>query len=193
MRSKDQILLENLYSKQILKENIDGGDRHGYFPDNQGNEPIDGVDPEEMKFHWFSDEANERISNLKTAQFTSSLDYNVENEKIIILFPSVEFLSDVNINIDMSLESQIDDIKSTISNFINEKNINGLMFDVNASADEQAEPDKIERIGTGNEWIGVSLELPEMDIDAEEQFDRYFKLLSIINNFLLSLTDKFKQ
>jgi hypothetical protein len=109
------------------------------------------------------------------------------------MFPSVEFLSDVKINIDMSLESQIDDIKSTISNFINEKNINGLMFDVYASGDERAEPDEIERIGTGNEWIGVSLELTEMDIFAEEQFDRYFKLLSIINNFLLSLTDKFKQ
>lgn len=177
MRSKDQILLENLYSKEILKEfNINSED-----------------DMFEKQFRWFSNEANERISNLKSAQFTSSLDYNVENEKLIIMFPSVEFLSDVNINIDMSLESQIDDIESTISNFINEKNINGLMFDVHASADKNAEPDEIERIGTGNEWIGISLELPEMDIFAKEQFDKYFKLLSIINNFLLSLTDKFKQ
>jgi hypothetical protein len=46
MRNKDTILLENIYTKNILKE-MDF-DRHGYFPDDQGNEPLDGVDPAEI-------------------------------------------------------------------------------------------------------------------------------------------------
>jgi hypothetical protein len=93
MRSKDQVLLENLYSKKVLKENIDGGDRHGYFPDDYGNEPLDGVDPKEME-----EVDQEKISLVQTPEELKS-DLNSALYKLIgIHDTSIKIMKDSEIN-----------------------------------------------------------------------------------------------
>jgi hypothetical protein len=182
MRSKDQILLENLYS-QILNEinNDEEFDKEFENFRNRLSNISDGI----------KDVFNKDI---RLAEIPDDFDFTVENGVEKVMFPEVSFFSDININIDRSIEDQINEIETIIDKFIKMKNYGGVEFSVNHSADTQSVPDEIERIGTGNEWIGVSLIVPSRNLTIEIGLvEWYLDVLKQINNFLLSLTNRFIQ
>jgi len=111
MRNKDQILLEEVYTKKVLKENDDGGDRHGYFPDKYGNEPLDGVDPVEMQ-----EVDDEKISLIQITKELGSNLYSTLTQLVSMRDTAIKIMRDEETNdaTYLKVEKEYDKLRNII-------------------------------------------------------------------------------
>lgn len=171
MKYNDDILLESAYEK-ILEH-------------NQNIE-----DDQESLFNRYNQEFKNVLSNCKTVN-SASLDYDIDdNGELFFYVPSLTFYSDINIDRDMDIESQINRGYTTIQNFIDKnpelKNVIDLKeVSVSHSRDDRFDED--ETTGTENEWIGISITTKEDITLKEDDFKRFLVIIKFIDTFLVNL------
>jgi len=172
MKTKDDILLENAYEK-IIERNED-----------IENEQESLFNRYEQEFDTFLDDQCETVDH-------DSLDYDIdESGELFFYMPTIRFSSDVNIDRDLDIDSQVDRARNMILNFIDKnptlKNVIDMdEISVEHSADKHI---GIETVATENEWIGVNIYTKENIEIKEEGFQNFLKMVKFVDSFLTNLT-----
>jgi len=173
MKTKDDILLESAYQKILERY-------------------MDTEDDQESLFNRYQQEFNEFLqSQRKTVGSNGGLDYNTdESGEMVLYIPQISFSSDVNIDRDLDINSQVDRVRNTIINFIDKNPELKNIIDVEDINVGHSIDKGVEEItdATENEWIGVTIYIKQ-DIEVnEDRFPYFLKMIKFINDFLLNLT-----
>lgn len=171
MKTNDDIILENAYQKILERYDDIDNDHESLFGRY------------ETEFDTFLN------TQCRTADSNGGLDYDTdESGELFFYLPSIRFSSDVNIDRDMDIQSQVQRVKPTIENFLVKNGLQNLVDNVSVghSADDRIEEE--DRTGTENEWIGVTIYTKEDIVVNEDEFQNLLKKIKFINDFLLNLT-----
>lgn len=173
MRTKDQILLEEAY-KTILEFST--------ISENQSS----------GEFEKYKKILQDFFSNLKTAEFDlSGLDYSDENGILTLMMPSVRFSSDVNIDNDLDVDSQISRTEKSLYSFLDKNpQLKEIITDINVerSYDDINSDNEFAGTDSDNEWIGVNIYTGD-DIHIDKNsLEKFLTIMKFINDFLINLT-----